>query len=226
MKLNGTGPVIGIDIDGTLGDYHSWFISFAEMYTGRKLPDPADINPGENFSRFLGLSKSLYRQIKLAYRQGGLKRGMPCYPGAGLLCSSLRGKGAEIWICTSRPFNQLGNVDPDTRHWLRRNGIQYDNVLWGERKYIDLHKRAGDRVVAILDDLPEMVLQANMLGIPAVLRSQPYNRHIDPEWRVESLDGAAYVLEQLLEEWKEAHDATPTPARSPVRTAKAETHQV
>lgn len=221
MRYNGDGPVFGIDIDGTLGDYHAWFIQFAEMYTGKKMPDPTDINPALPLHGFLGLSKSTYRKIKLAYRQGGLKRGMPCYPGASLLCSSLRSQGAEVWICTSRPFNQLGNVDDDTRHWLRRHGIQHDNVLWGEHKYRDLAKRAAGRVVAVLDDLPEMVEQATDLGLMAVLRTQPYNVHLGGPYapgelrRVESSEGARYVLEHYLKLWKESReDATPATSRS------------
>lgn len=221
MRYNGTGPVFGIDIDGTLGDYHSWFITFAEMYTGKKMPDPREINPALPLHKFLGLSKSTYRQVKLAYRQGGMKRGMPCYPGSALLCSGLRSYGAEVWICTSRPFNQLGNVDADTRHWLRRNGIQYDNVLWGERKYIDLAKRAGERVVAILDDLPEMMIQAETLGIPAVLRSQPYNKHVETDLRVDGSVEAMEVLRDLLKYWKEEHDAPDSRTR-PVRRSATE----
>lgn len=205
MKLNGQGPVFGIDIDGTLGNYHQHFINFAAAYTGRTMPDPRDINPALPLRRFLGLGSPLYRQCKLAYRNGGMKRSMPCYPGASELTKGLRAQGAEVWICTSRPYNQLGNIDPDTRHWLRRNGIQYDNVLWGERKYLDLAKMCGERVVAILDDLPAMITQAEGLGIPAVLRDQPYNVYLDDDeiHRVHDLDAALKVLKAMLIDWKE-----------------------
>lgn len=203
MKLNGDGPIFGIDIDGTLGDYHSHFISFAEMWTGKTLPSAEEINPALPFSRFLGLSPSTYRNVKMAYRQGGMKRSMPCYAGARELTVTLRRSGAEVWICTTRPFNQLGNVDGDTRHWLKRNGIQFDNVLWGERKYIDLHKRVGERVVAILDDLPKMILQAEMLGIPAFCRDQPYNKHLeDQSRRAADLQEAQEHLSKALEAWR------------------------
>lgn len=208
MKLNGKGPVFGIDIDGTLGDYHTHFIKFAEGYTGKTMPDPKEINPALPLRRFLGLGSSTYRQCKLAYRQGGLKRSMPCYAGASDLTVSLRKSGAEVWICTTRPFNQLGNVDADTRHWLKRNGIQYDNVLWGERKYKDLHKIAGPRVAGILDDLPEMIDQAELLGIPAVLRDQPYNKHLEMFNRALTLGGAKIILGSLLYNWNEKNNGS------------------
>lgn len=201
-RFNGDGPIVGIDIDGTLGDYHSHFIRFAEMYTGRELPSPRDINPGEKFSKFLGLGKSTYRQVKMAYRQGGMKRSMPCYVGARGITVALRKAGVEVWICTSRPFNQLGNVDGDTRHWLKRHGIQHDYVLWGENKYRDLSRRAGGRVAAVLEDLPEMCDQAIGSNLTPILRDQPYNAHYVNAVRVFDLPSAKDVLLHQVDLWK------------------------
>lgn len=208
--FNGNGPVVGIDIDGTLGDYHAHFIRFAEGYTGRSLPNPADINPAMPFRRFLGLGQRTYRECKLAYRQGGMKRSMPVYPHARELTVGLRKAGIEVIICTSRPFNQLGNVDPDTRHWLKRNGIQFDGLMWGENKYRDLRKRFGTRIVTVLEDLPGMVDQAFQCGIGPILRDQPYNRHKTGGPKMEALP-RAYGLPEAermilndLKNWREA----------------------
>ena len=179
-------PVVALDIDGTLGDYHGHFTRFAEQWTGRPMPDPAAINPGLPLHRHLGMAKSTYRACKLAYRQGGMKRSMPVYPGAADMIREFRKAGADVWICTTRPYLRLDNIDPDTRHWLRRNHIQYDGVLFGERKYRDLARIVGaDRVVAVLDDLVDMVEQADRLGMPAYLRDQPYNRYTEDWPRVD-----------------------------------------
>lgn len=185
MRPTATKPVIALDIDGTLGDYHGHFLRFAQQWYGRKMPDPEDINPGLPLHKFMGTSKSMYRQCKLAYRQGGMKRSLPAYPGAAGLTRYIRQElGAEVWICTTRPYLRLDNIDPDTRHWLRRNKIQFDGVIWGPHKYRDLVKIAGlERVVAVLDDELRMVKQATDVGIENVyLRDQPYNRaeHFDP----------------------------------------------
>jgi hypothetical protein len=152
----------------------------------------------------MGVSKSTYRQCKLAYRQGGLKRSMPVYPGASELSRNLRKAGAEVWICTTRPYLRLDNIDPDTRHWLRRNKIQYDAVLWGEHKYRDLVKSVGiGRVVAVLDDLPEMAEQAASLGINNVyLRDQPYNGHIFNRMRAPDLYRANLYITNNIKQWK------------------------
>lgn len=175
VKRDGTNPIVAIDIDGTLGNFHLHFTRFAESWVGREMPDPILNTAGVPLFKWLGMSKSTYRQCKLAFRQGGLKRSMPCYDGASGLTRSLRKDGAEVWICTTRPYLRLDNIDPDTRHWLRRNGIQYDCVLFGEHKYRDLHRQANGRVMFVVDDLPEMVEQAESQGMEALLRRQPYN---------------------------------------------------
>ena len=172
---------MALDIDGTLGDYHGHFTRFAEQWTGRSLPDPHENTGGVPFYKHLGISRQTYRACKLAYRQGGLKRSMPCYEGARELTRHIRQNGCQVWICTTRPYLRLDNIDPDTRHWLRRNRLQYDGVLFGDHKYRDLQHAVGDRVLFVVDDLPEMLRQARSLGMETVLRDQPYNRYWQPK---------------------------------------------
>lgn len=204
---NHDGPVVALDIDGTLGDYHGHFLRFAEGWVGKPMPAPEDINPGLPLYRHMHISKSTYRECKLGFRQGGLKRSMPVYPGAAELCRSVRKTGAELWITTSRPYLRLDNIDPDTRHWLRRNGIQYDACIYGERKYRDLARIVGpNRVVAVLDDLPEMCDQATKLGIWAMIRDQPYNRHFQWHYRAKDLYEAQRTIMQEIKGWEYTHD--------------------
>jgi hypothetical protein len=199
-------PVVGLDIDGTLGDYHAHFLRFAEGWYGRAMPDPADINPGLPLHKFMGTSKSTYRQCKLAYRQGGLERSMPVYDGASELTRAIRRAGAEIWLCTTRPYLQLDSQAPNTAHWLRRNRIQYDHLISGPHKYRDLVKQVGaQQIVTILDDLPEMYEQAQSLKLNVWLRDQPYNRHIDTPWRVKSLLAAKMMILSEIEIWRKEY---------------------
>src|SRR5215469_12792963 len=145
-KSGGRYPVVALDIDGTLGDYHTHFLWFAERWLGMSMPSATKLNPGKRLSDFMGIPHELYQQCKLAYRQGGLKRWMPCYPYASQLTGKIREAGAQVWICTTRPYLRLDNIDPDTREWLRRNKIEYDAVIFesilgdgsGMTKYQDL----------------------------------------------------------------------------------------
>lgn len=185
MRTNGHGiPVIALDIDGTLGDYHKHFLEFAGNWMGRPMPDPKAINPGLPLWVYMEVSKERYRECKLAYRQGGLKRWMPAYPGADQLTHTINCLGWEVWICTTRPYLRLDNIDPDTREWLERNRIKYDAVLFdlnGKKysKYRELKRQAGDRVLAVFDDLPEAVAVADEMRFKVWMRDQPYNRHLD-----------------------------------------------
>lgn len=213
-----TKPIIALDIDGTLGDYHSHFLWFAERWLGKPMPDPQTINPGLRLHKFMGITRTRYRECKLAYRQGGLKRFMPCYPGAAELSATIRRAGAEVWICTTRPYNRLDNIDPDTREWLRRNKIRYDGMLYGDDKYRELNRQVGWRVAGVLEDLPELWEEAHELFPNAfvTLRDQPYNRTTaegesfvahGPEWAArwavaKDLEAAREMLLSGLRYWK------------------------
>lgn len=145
-------PVVAVDIDGTLGDYHRHFVRFAENYFGMYLPDTWD-GVGD-WEEHLGLSKQEYREAKLAYRQGGQKRTMPVARWAATKMDSLRQLPVEIWLTTTRPWMRLDSVDPDTREWLRRHHIPYDHLLYNDDKYQRLAEIVGrDRVLAVVDDL-------------------------------------------------------------------------
>lgn len=208
-------PVIALDVDGTLGDYHAHFLWFAERWLGRQMPPATEVNPGMRLSTFMDVPHREYRECKLAYRQGGLKRWMPCYPFASELTRNIRKTGADVWICTSRPYMRLDNVDPDTREWLRRNEIEYDAVIYegiheeeiDNGKYYDLVDQVGlQRIIAVADDLPEQLQDARLQGIGQVyVRDQPYNRSGDvPQEciRFRGLEELWLLLEIDIDIWK------------------------
>lgn len=178
---------------------------------GRPMP-PVDKNTdGIPLFRLMGVSKTTYRNCKLAYRQGGMKRSMPCYDGVDGVVRDMRHEGAEVWICTTRPYLRLDNIDPDTRHWLRRNGIPYDGVLFGTHKYRDLIKIVGlDRVLFVVDDLPELVDQARTIGLAAYLRDQPYNRYRSDldDVRIADMSELQGLFAMHYDEWRSKHDGT------------------
>jgi hypothetical protein len=216
--LSGDGkPVVALDIDGTLGNYHAHFLWFAERWLGQPMPSEYDINPGRRLHEFMNVPHHVYRECKLAYRQGGLKRFMPVYPGASELTRNIRNAGAEVWICTTRPYMRLDNIDPDTREWLGRNHIDYDAVIFEGvhhdiehmvTKYQDLVRQVGaDRIVAAVDDLPAQIADALLQGIEKVyLRDQPYNRDpLYPGERVDTLGVLWLRLRKDITEWQANH---------------------
>jgi hypothetical protein len=227
-------PIVAVDIDGTLAEYHVWFLKFAELWYGKPMPAPTDINPMQPLWKFMGVTKASYRECKLAYRQGGMKRSMPCLEGAAEMLRVVRrkaclrntyansdmdycrkhGLGAEVWICTTRPFLRLDNIDPDTREWLRRNRITFDALLFdpigGDRKYYELFRQAGKRVACVLEDLPEQAsiplsVRYSSLQVPVLLRNQPYNRTWNADgncFRWDTADQALSLIEQAVANWR------------------------
>lgn len=200
-------PVVGLDVDGTLAAYHNHFTAFAYHWLGfddgATAFDLDEYDGGVPFHKWLGISKSRYRQIKLGYRQSGLKRSMPVFQGASDLAAGLRRAGASVVICSTRPYLHLSNIEPDLREWLRRNRIQYDDLILGEHKYRELARGYGkENIVGILDDLPEMVQQAESLGLQPILHQQPHNLHFPWCPTAKSLDEARVMLSERIKGWR------------------------
>lgn len=194
-------PVVAIDIDGTIGDYHGSWFRFASDYYGREYS-------GEGFDgtvplhQYMDLSRSEYRTCKLAYRQGGQKRMMPLFPGAGQLVRGMRMAGAEIWITTTRPYNRFDSTDPDTRHWLERHNLPFDHLIFDDDKYGVLSNMVDpSRIVGVLEDLPENYDRAHELGLQPFLIKTHYNRAIHRPFEVGSLYVALEVLRAKVSLW-------------------------
>lgn len=156
-------PVLAVDIDGTLGNYHDHFTSFCELYFQRPFLF-AYSDTAQDFEEYLGLTREEYRAAKLAYRQGGMKRSMVPYDGAQALLSAANHLGCEVWVATTRPYQRLDNIDPDTRFWMDRWNMQYHAMLYGDDKYDQLSTHVEpERLVMLIDDLPAQVFAADQL---------------------------------------------------------------
>lgn len=164
-------PVVALDIDGTLGDYHGHFWSFAELYLNeyrayayRGVGKFRDYTCNE-----FGISLETWYDIKLAYRQGAQKRSMPVEPWASELSKEIRLAGCELWLTTTRPYLRLDGIDPDTRFWLDIHDIEYDKLLYDQDKYAMLaHQIDPHRVIAVIDDLAFNLDYAEMMFGPEV----------------------------------------------------------
>lgn len=214
-------PVVTLDIDGTLGDYHGHFLRFAASWIGSEiLNDTTRLYDGQEpfgdwCMRAFGIDRTRYREIKLAYRQGGQKRTMPVYEDARALARSVGELGGELWLTTNRPHDRYDRVDPDTREWLRRHDIPYHGLLFADDdKMAALAERIDPaRVCFVLDDLVEVLSRASELFPAAgtVLRINGYN---GVDWKVvvgDLLDARA-MMTAHVQDWNLRHhfDGLPT----------------
>lgn len=204
-------PVVSIDIDGTLGDYHNHFRRFAIDYLGRHIGprDTTDYPYEIEFSEWLGLDKTTYREIKLAYRQGGMKRMMPVFFGASGVVSALRSMGVDVWIATTRPWLRLDNIDPDTRHWLARHDIGYDGLLYGDDKYKKLVDLVGrERIIGAVDDLPSQFDAAWAQGCSPILKHNGHKGYARRGPAVDSLAEIISIVDERLKTWQSETTST------------------
>lgn len=200
---------MALDIDGTLGDYHGHFAGFASMYLGVHSLEADEMYDGgdpyrEWFCETYGVDETTFREIKLAYRQGAMKRSMPIFPAAAQLTRMVRDLGAELWLTTTRPWERFDRVDPDTRWWLERNEIEYDGLIYDDDKYSVLFERVeASRVVTVLDDEEAQLVEASKLfnlGVPVLARTW-HNRFVN--WGAETtLDEADYIIARQINQWE------------------------
>lgn len=217
MLCSGCGqpikPVVAVDIDGTLGDYHAHFIRFATGYLNVEyLPAGRMLYGGGEpfrawFTGTFGVDDRTFRDIKLAYRQGAQKRSMPAYPGAAEFVNHTMFDGAEVWLTTTRPYLKHDSIDPDTRAWLDRHSIGYNYLLYGPDKYRDLRERVEpERVVAVVDDLVWKLDEAHHLfGDVTIKRATIWNRENTWHRNIDDLRAGTALLKARLSEWREQH---------------------
>lgn len=207
-------PVVVVDIDGTLADYHDHFLRFLEEYLGVE-EHPRSYDGAISFKQFCvytyGITGDVWSDIKLAYRQGGQKRTMPIFDWAQVLTGVVRWEGAELWIATTRPYLRLDNIDPDTRAWIDRNHIEYDHLIYDKYKYRVLSEQVDpNRVIAVLDDLPHKHAEARTCFGTAVpiLKGSKYNKKAasDPPLLVMwDLKDITVEIVRRIHKWKELH---------------------
>jgi phosphoglycolate phosphatase-like HAD superfamily hydrolase len=129
--IDPNAKIVGIDIDGVLGDYPAWYLKFLE-------------NKGYKFSTIgeakeaLGLKK--YEELKSEYRQSGWKAKMPANPYASELTQALKELGYTIIILTARPYQKYSRIYPDTLQFLEDNKIRFDAIIWDEQKHLKIIK--------------------------------------------------------------------------------------
>jgi phosphoglycolate phosphatase-like HAD superfamily hydrolase len=188
VRVHALAPILAVDIDGTMADYYTHFRWFAELYTQRELAKCDQDHhwaSTDHFGTVLGLEQHEYRTIKLAYRQGGMKRSIPKLDEHIEYIQALRGLGIQVWVATTRPWQRLDNIDPDTQFWLDRNVGRVDGLLYGEDKYdqlVEIAEARGQKVLGVIDDLGANLERAAELGLNTAIRIGPHNAR----WRREN----------------------------------------
>jgi len=169
-------PVVALDVDGVLSDYHGNFLRFAYRWLYREWHNDVDYQGDEDLASCLGITKETYRQIKLAYRQGGQKRFQREIGNVRYLTRAINELGFDLWITTTRPYNKFDNTDPDTISWLKYHEVDFRGLIYDDDKYKILRSIVGqERIVMVVDDLKVNCIKARDLGLPTYQFLNNYN---------------------------------------------------
>lgn len=203
-------PVVAFDIDGVLADYHGNLAFFTGCYMGDEvlgsnlMQYDGSMTHGEWFEK-CGISREQFRQIKLAYRQGGQKRTQTPHRSVIDCVQKTHNYGVEVWVTTTRPYLRLDNVDPDTRWWIERYDVPFDHMLYDDVKYQTLAQMVDRaRVVAIVDDQSEQYDDAYDLfgpGVPILYKSR-YNADVVRAFSAQSGRELWQMVGDRIDQWR------------------------
>lgn len=131
-----------IDIDGCLVDYPNVFLSWVSECEGVSFSSLQDLKDS--------MSRNKYEDLKHSYRISGIKRRLPLLPNAKETLSVIKNRGMTVWIVTTRP--EWEPVASDTKYWLDKNNILYDDIFFVTNKQSFLKTVKDDGIQIIIDD--------------------------------------------------------------------------
>jgi len=159
---------IGLDVDGVLADYMSGIAGVGRVQ-GHPMHGRAAgpttyglVEPG-----WFPDTESASAAMAQLRDTGGLGRLQLLDPGAPAAVRKLRAAGHRVVVVTARG----AQTRRDTVSWLRRHGIEADEV-----RFHAIKSEAGCH--AYLDDAPHIVDELRGAGRFAFVYDAPYNRHV------------------------------------------------
>ena len=164
---------IAVDIDDTLNVIDR--VSRASAYIKRKGLPFRLIN--DNAGAFLDTFDWKSEDVAAFMRDGGITvfTDAPSRKGAREALERLQSEGHEIIILTARQKEWFGNPEKLSRDWLEKRRIPYDEIA-AEIPLGDKARFCAERgISAIVEDRVEVCLDAECLGVRAVLAVCKHN---------------------------------------------------
>jgi uncharacterized HAD superfamily protein len=166
--------IVICDIDGTLGDWRSSFVSWMESKGITKMN--FDTASSMMLDNDLALNYPEYYKLKEDYESSGGYRTIKPYQDTVEVLRKLKKRGAYIIIVTARPQERFGRIWLDTWLWLKTNKIPVDklSIISGPRVLL----ATSLRKVIMLEDDPGLILRGANSGIKIFARKHLYNSGI------------------------------------------------
>ena len=174
-------PIIITDIDGTLGDWRSAFISWSKSQ-GIK-PEITDPVTSLMLDSDLSIRYPNYYLLKEQFERGGGYRHILPYADAQDTLRKLQTEyNAFVIAVTARPVDRYHRIWYDTWTWLSSNRFWVDQLhMSAEPRILLADELNGNRDVILWEDDPGLMLRAANSGIRVFARKHGYNQQIRHE---------------------------------------------
>ena len=120
--------VCAIDLDDVLADSTKFWLEFLSQHLHEKFDD---LHVAKNTVPY-----QVYKDLKLQYRQSGVKIDIPIIEYADSMTNHLKQLGYLIVIMTARPIEEFPVLYSITEKWLIKNNIAYDSIIFSKSKHI------------------------------------------------------------------------------------------
>lgn len=155
------------DIDGVLNDYPKTWIDFVNVSLCENFKNLNEVKDS--------LSYSKYKRLKEEYRVSGVKENLCVKKGAKEVINKLRSEGFKIIIISARPVIKYSSLYKQTTNWLAKNGIEYDNLIFSERKQFEVIKYYPNMSFMVEDNRMISNIMSS-LGYKVYLLDNEYNQ--------------------------------------------------
>jgi NTP pyrophosphatase (non-canonical NTP hydrolase) len=167
--VNLKGDLVLCDIDGVLCDYRTGLLTWLTVHKPA-CREQAQVllskKAGWVGYEEMEMDPQVWQEMKHDFRTSRGKVGLPLYPYAREMLTTLKAQGMKIILCTSRPIDAYPNIYLDTLEWLRLNDLPFDFIWWSTNKAETvLEKGIAGRVKLVIEDDIRFALYTAKLGL-------------------------------------------------------------
>lgn len=183
--------VLGVDLDGVVGDHTGRFREIVAQLRGID-PETLPMERSWDFNEWGFQPDEYHRMHKMAVTEYDMIRTMAVIEGAADSLWRLSDAGIWIRIITHRLYVNWAHERAvgDTAAWLDEHRIPYRDLCF-------LGAKPEVQADAYIDDAPHNIVALRELGNTVVVFDQPYNRDITDGPRAANWDEVESIVAEL-----------------------------
>jgi len=186
-KMREKEKVCILDLDDTLAESIPYWVNWINEKKGTHYKT---LDEAKDFLRYRE-----YKNLKAEFRSSGAKANILPKPYASEFTKELHKMDYQIIIVTRRPFSMHKNLFKLTKNWLEKNDIEYDGLIFEDKKHLKILSEFENISFAVEDNRYIANIFGN-LGIKCYLLDNLYNQGSLKE-RTKRVFGLEEILEDL-----------------------------